>query len=455
MKNEDNKQETFIIKYKEIIDKLQELFKNEINEKESSQIIKKLILIPCLTIFEAFNLIYREVQIIKTISKKDELKEENMELYINKNIDPYESQEFYNIIEHYKINSHDNNNEKIEKSWKPNNALDERRAIKINKKFNIYNYIPIRPICLDNNNNKELFCKNNNEYNYHPLFYKTLMCHYCNINKDKNKDNKKILLCPFSHDIQTDFRIIYDYKNENICKFLYYLYNNKLFSFVNYLNYISIEPLIFNSNEFKIFECPFKQCKEDKHLCPFYHSISEQRRPICLFRYNIDDKCFDKKNTNYNVDTCPFRFFCNGIHSQYEYNYHPKIFRKEIKCTKPKKNGHCIFIKTCYGLHPPEEYEIYKKELENDENNINEDDDDEIKKIKEKMESINYIDKCLKCRNCNNLPKKGKIKYLGECKHFLCKKCFDEVYEDGDKMCPFCNLKISKKYLVNLNFIQK
>lgn len=447
MKNEDNKlEEKFRIKYKEIIEKLQELFKDEINERESSLIIKKIIKIPSLTIFEAFNSIYREVQIIKTISKIDEIKEQDMEIYTNKYEDIYEPKEFNDIIEHYKLKSDSNNY--IDNSWKPNSPQDERRQIKIDRKFNIYNYIPIK--CVVGKNRKEIYCKNDNEYKYHPLYYKTIMCHYCNINKDKNN----IYFCPFSHDIQKDFRIIYDYKNENICKFLNYLYNNELISFQNYLNYIPIDPLVFNPNEFKIFECP-NMCEEaDKRLCPFYHSISEKRRPNCLFRYDLNDKCFDKKNKKYNADTCPLGIFCNAIHSQNEFNYHPNTFRKVIECKRPKKNGHCIFIKTCYGKHPQEEYEMYKKELENDDNNINED-YEEIKKIKEKIDWINYLDKSLKCRNCQNLPKKGKIKYLVECKHFLCKKCFDEIYEDGNKMCPFCDCKISKKHLLNLNFIQK
>ena len=74
--------------------------------------------------------------------------------------------------------------------------------------------------------------------------------------------------------------------------------------------------------------------------------------------------------------------------------------------------------------HPKEEYELYEKDDYNKEIN----NDKEIKELNEKIESINRIAECLKCRNCNKLPKDGKIKYL-ECKHFLCKACFNNIYK--------------------------
>ena len=448
MKDDENEPNNFCIKYNEAIERLYELYKNDINKNESSRLIKTLIGLQCLTIFEAFNLIYREVQIIKTF-KSEKNNEENMILFKNENKDEYEPIEFNKVIEKYKIKSDDKD---LEESWKPINKYEERRIIKINKNNNIFNYLPIKNeyINLDNKNKEELYSKNDNEYLYHPLFYKTIMCHYCKIEKNNNK-----ILCPFSHDIQTDFRIIYDYKNEEIQKFLNYLYNNELFTFINYINYIPINQSKFDLNNFKLFKCPFEnKCKEDKHLCPFYHSPGEKRRPLLLFRYSIDDKCFDKKNKKYKVEDCPFGIFCNGIHSQYEYNYHPKIFRKEVKCIREKKNGHCIFIKTCYGIHPEEEYKIYEEELKNKIEKIK-NEDKEIKELNDKKTSIINVSEYFKCRNCNNLPKKGKIKLLNECKHFLCKNCYEEIYEEGDKICPFCESNISKKNIINLYFAKK
>ena len=303
MEINENNLDYFHVKYKEVIEKLYKLFKNDINKNDSSRIIKTIIGIPCLTIFEAFNLIYREVQITKTISKSETNIEENMTIFKNEKKDEFESIEFNNVIEKFKIKSDDNN---IEESWKPINEFEERRIIKINIKNNIFNYLPIKAeYIISEKDKEELYSKNENEYLYHPLFYKTIMCHYC---KNEKNDNK--LLCPYSHDIQKDFRIIYDYKNEKICKFLNFLYNNQLFTFTDYTNYIPINASIFDINTFKVFKCPFDdKCKEDKHLCPFYHSPTEKRRPPLLFRYDVDDKCFDKNKKNTKLINALLVFF--------------------------------------------------------------------------------------------------------------------------------------------------
>ena len=110
----------FEMKYDEIIEKLYSLFKNDINKKQSSKLIRIVKNIPSLTIFEAFNLIYREVQIIKTISKYRENTEENMIIFKNKN-DKYESEEFNKIIEKYKVKSDE---KEVEEFMKPINECD-------------------------------------------------------------------------------------------------------------------------------------------------------------------------------------------------------------------------------------------------------------------------------------------------------------------------------------------
>ena len=427
-------------KYDKIIEKLYVLFKDIITKKDSYRIIQTLINIPCLTIFEAFNLIYREVQIIKTISKSElNKKDEAGNMIIFQNKDQYEENDKYNeVMGKYKIKSDDLN---IEESWKPIDEYDERRIVKINKNNSTFNYLPLYKVnnYSENKDIQEILSKNENEYLYHPLFYKTIICHFCKI-----EDDTKNYLCPYSHDIQTDFRIIYNYKNKDICQFLNFLNNSKLISFTNYLNYINIDPLNFDPNNFKLLRCITEKCRLDQHLCQFYHSSSEKRRPLQLIRYTVDDK----ENKKCKVKECPYGIFCNGIHSDNEYNYHPKKFRKEINCRRDKKYGHCQFIKTCYGIHPEEEYKIFENE---DLKEILKSEDDEIKKLNEKLESVNLICEILKCRKCQKMPKNGKIKYLGDCKHFLCADCFNEVYED-DKICPFCDKDISKKNVSSFYF---
>ena len=439
----------FEIKYKEIIEKLYSLFKNDINKEQSSKIIRIIKNIPSLTIFEAFNLIYREVQIIKTISKYGENTEENMIIFENKK-DKYESEDFNKIIEKYKIKSDGND---IEEFMKPINEFDERRKLKINKSSNIFNYLPIKPehIFLEEDK-KGLYSKNENEYLYHPLYYKTIMCHFCN-----NKHKIKNYLCPYSHDIQKDFRIIYNYQDEDICKFLNFLYSNKLLSFQNYLNYFSFDPLNFDPNIFKVFRCFFKKCPQDKHLCPFYHESKEKRRPPLLFRYNLDEKCFDKEKVEYKISQCPSGIFCNSIHSQKEYQYHPEYFRKSIKCVREKVNGHCIYIKTCYGIHPDEEYENYKKDLKKDDSEAIISENEELLDLKKKIDTINENSEYLKCQKCNEIPNKARIIYFSGCDHFICKNCYDRMKEDGEwsESCPICNNAIKKGEKVKLNFNKK
>jgi len=447
----ETESDDFEMKYDEIIENLYSLFKNDINKKQSSKIIRIVKNIPSLTIFEAFNLIYREVQIMKTISKYKDNTDENMIIFENKK-DKYEPEEFNKIIEKYKVKSDE---KEVEEFMRPINECDERRKIKINKSSNIFNYLPIKPenIFLEKDMN-DLYSKNENEYLYHPLYYKTIMCHFCN---NKHKINN--LLCPYSHDIQKDFRIIYDYQNEDICKFLNFLHSNNLLSFQNYLNYLSFDPLNFDPNMFKVFQCSLKNCSkvQDKHLCPFYHKTKEKRRPSLLFRYNIDDKCFDKEKSEYKVDQCPFGIFCSSIHSQNEYQYHPENFRKSFQCTRQKVNGHCIFLKTCYGIHPDEEYEKYKEDLKKDdsENIISE--NEELSKLREKINTINKVSDYLKCRKCNKIPNNAKIIYLCGCNHYICKNCYDQMKEDGEwnEICPICDNKIQKGDKVKLNFNKK
>ena len=442
----ESEADDFEIKYNEIIEKLYSLFEKDINKKQSSKIIRIVKNIPSLTIFEAFNLIYREIQILKTISKYKENTDENMIIFKNKE-DKYEPKEFDKIIEKYKVKS---NEKEVEEYMRPINEFDERRRIKINKNNNIFNYLPIKSehFFLEKDKN-DLYSKNENEYLYHPLYYKTIMCHFCN---NKHKINN--FLCPYSHDIQKDFRIIYDYHNEDICKFLNFLYSNKLLSFQNYLNYIFFDPLNFDPNVFKVFQCSFKKCPQNNHLCPFYHKSKEKRRPPLLFRYNIDDKCFDKEKNEYKVDQCPFGIFCNSIHSQKEYQYHPEYFRKSIECKREKVNGHCPYLKTCYGIHPDEEYENYK-ENDDEEKNISE--NEELSKLRKQIDTINEVSENLKCRKCNEIPNNAKIIYFCGCNHYICRKCYDQIKEDGEwnEICPICDNKIQKGDKVNLNFNKK
>ena len=437
-------------KYQSFIDKIENAFYDQISPDEIFNIIKSLIRMPNLTIFEAINFIYREIKIYQSLefykNKKDKAEDLDWDIYENKYPEEYPSANLNRVIDSYKINKNDENNEIKENSYYlyEDEAKDKRRKITKNKD-GIYNYLPIISIRNLNQDDKknyedlEIFAKNENEIYYHPLFFKTIMCHYCNQSENNYLTNP---LCPYSHDIQSDFRIIYDYKDKNICELMKALSDSKLFNFVNYLKYI---PKKLNYKEidlssFKVHKCILdKSCPNDYHLCPYYHDClkdkDSKRRPQFLFRYSSDicEYCFDKKKGKYIIKNCPYGDFCNSIHSKNEYNYHTMHFRNEFKCTR-NKNGRCPFIKTCYGIHTEnEQAKVSEDEGEDSEESIDEEklEDEEISKIKEKIKYFVTISKNFRCRECSSL--KSDIVFSKRCGHFLCLTCFKKIKNKFEK----------------------
>ena len=439
-------------KYESFIDKIENAFYDQITREDIFSIIKSLIKIPNLTIFEAINFICREIKIYQALeyykTKKDQKESLDWDIYENKYPEEYPSKISNEIMDLYKIKKNDENNDNIENSYYlyEDEVKDKRRKI-IKNKDGIYNYLPVmifENIGEEEKKNYEeleIFAKNENEINYHPLFFKTLMCNCCNYTEDNNYLPNP--LCPYSHDIQTDFRIIYDYKDKNICELMKALSESKLFSFVNYLKYIpkQLNYKEVNLSSFKVHKCLLdKSCPNDYHLCPYYHECEKEkdskRRPLFLFRYSseICDYCFDKNKKKYIIKNCPYGDFCNYIHSKNEYNYHINHFRKEFKCTR-NKNGKCPFYKTCYGIHNDALYKNSEDEAEESEESIDEEkleeEDDEINKIKEKIENIVTISKNVRCRKCNSL--KYDFAFSKNCEHFLCLTCFKKIRHNLQK----------------------
>ena len=419
---------SFKEKYKNIIQELKNLFFNEITEEESAQIIMNVCSNPNITIFEAMNLIYREVEIIKTLNYFNKSHNNNFNIVNDK---------FKNIIENYKIYEE---NSKLKDYFLYIDYQDKRRQL-IKDKNNYYNYIPL----MKNNSNNKIFAKNENEIFYHDLFYKTLLCKYCDLSNENNKEN---LLCPYSHNILKDFRIIYNNKDEKIIKFMLLLSNKELFKFKNYLNYIPMGFFPeFNIDTFKIHKCIRDELEDEKekcpinyHLCPYFHNntqknIDEQRRPPSLFKYSVlTGDCFS--DGNYHSDKCKNGIFCPFLHSKNEYNYHEERFRKRFKCEREKINGKCKYYQTCYGIHSED------KEIENDEN---------IVQKKKEIEKIKNDLNIMKCRKCEKNSNTGNIYFFIKCKHFICESCFltlkgkskNEKEKNLILACPFCD-KISK-----------
>ena len=336
-----------------------------------------------LTIFEFMNSLYRNVQIIKTInlSKLNKPRiyrlDHDIDIFEEKDIS-YTNKDLNNVLKNYKIF---NKNKDMQKYWLYNDNSDKRRILKKDEDNN-YNYIPL--LKKDNiNNNDSIYAQNENELLYHPLYYKTIICKHCNLSNDNNSEEN--ILCPYAHNILNDFRLIYDYRDEKIIKFMLLLEKNNLFKFVKYFNYIPLysnKLVEFNMDYFKARQCHNDiKCKEEKkgRLCPYYHAYlegGEYRRPPLLFRYK-KDKCKHYLNQK----DCESGNYCQFSHNVNEYNYHP--------------------------------------------------------------------DNVINCRKCKEKQKYYIICYFFDCKHFLCFDCFEKYKKEDNTniilYCPFCKKKIKNK----------
>ena len=463
--------------YRNIIDEMDILFFGELKEEEIIDILKNMNLNPSLTIFEAMNFIYRESQIIKTLnyykSNKRRVYGPEKDIFEEKYISYLNKDNLKNIIENYKIYE-DNQDNELDNSWLYIDSDDRRRKL-IKDENNYYNYLPL--LNPDDNDeyidDESIYSNNENELLYHSLFYKTLLCRHCDFSEDNNINEEKIKLCPYAHNILKDFRVIYDYRDEKIIKFMMLLLeNNNLFKFENYTNYIpmSLSPE-FNIDTFKVHKCQLEEnCPNDYHLCPYYHKFTkgdEQRRPPLLFGYNntTGNKCFDKKQGKYHPKKCSLGIFCPFVHSRNEYNYHPDNFRKKYKCKRQKNYGKCMFYKTCYGIHPNgDNNESSEEEIEEEEINLEEiEEDEEVKDLSSKVSNIVKLGKYLRCRKCQKVSQIGELCYFIECNHFLCTKCFKKMNKDNKDnkeskkllCCPFCGKELKKEGVVSLNFKKK
>ena len=239
-------------------------------------------------------------------------------------------------------------------------------------------------------------------------------------NDENDYSDSNIALCPTAKNFDEDFRIIYNYKDQNIINLmndlnLEYKNNNKrIKSF-----YKKIKK--FDINTFKIFKCKKEKCEKDQHLCYYYHDNNEKRRPPYLYRY-INEKCKDRNYEKGKIK-CKNGDFCNKCHTSNEYNYHKLFFQKYVLCCRDIKNGKCIYIDTCYGFHDENNENVIKKKIVDKINN----DLDNLKKEK------NVDD--FRCHKCERIPKSITFYYL-KCKHILCNKCYNKIKLDNT--CPLC-----------------
>ena len=437
--NETKALNKIIDENKEIINEMKSAYPG-ITRLECASVFKKIKTANSQTIFEMMNQIHREICTQITLNEVDN---RNQTSYILP-IDPYEVIDpFYNNPDHikvmkfFKVYSKDD----IDKLpqhisillKKSSHYLYETESNKRRRKLVKYsdggfNYIPIK--CNDSN------CKNENcpyshndlEMEFHPLFYKTKF----------SSHGQGGILDKWANNLKDDFRIIYNYKNQNIINLLKLLDEKKIAK-SSFKDLLKNKINSFELDTFKIIECPSVKsgisCSKDSHLCYFYHTPSERRRPPSLYRYT-NEMCPDQKYSDSGKvrNRCENGDFCNLCHSRYEFYYHKLFFGKAMTCLRPKKNGKCIYEETCYAYHPYKEpgYKKTREEI------IQEKKDELMDKYNEEYDLLSGLISKFKCQNCKKFKKKLIYYYLVNCEHIICKSCFAEK---AKKKCPICKEK--------------
>ena len=399
------------------------------------------------TLFEIMNKIHRDISTELTINKINLNQVEKKNLFP---IDPYEiidtvynNPEHVKVMKYYKIYSLEDKNKLSpylqsslpnEFYYRKDREREEKRRKLIKYSDGSFNYIPVTcnniKYCQDKNCP---YSHNDNENNFHPLFYKTtLSSNNSDINKNKN-------LIKNACDLFADFRIIYNYKNESIIKLMKLIDEKKLSKF-SFREYMKNKIHSFSLNTFKTLECQaiksgMKCSKSDPHLCYYYHDISEKRRPPTLFRY-INEMCPNQSIIKGKIKKkCENGDFCNKCHSRYEYYYHSLFYGKAMTCTRKKEFGKCQFEETCYAYHPYKEpgYIRTKEEI------IQERKDELLQKYNEENSTLGNLIEKFRCIGCDTFRKKLKYYFLTNCEHVICDKCFKNM-----KKCPKCDTKYKK-----------
>ena len=438
--NEVKALKSIISENEEIITEMKNAYP-EITKLECANVIKNIKNSNAQTIFEIMNFIHREISIQITLNNN----ESNRETYILPNdpfeiIDPlYNNQDHIKVMKYYKVYSNEDK-EKLptfvqkmlsDDFYYTDNSTRRRPLIKYSNGG--FNYIPIK--CEKSEECKKDNCPyshTDNEMFYHPLYYKTRF-----YNSEKEGYNSKN-----ANDYINDFRIIYNYKNQNIINLLKLLDEKKIAK-SNFRDYYKKKMKSFKLETFKTIEClsikSGMKCPKDPHLCYYYHNPAERRRPPTLYRYS-NLMCPDQKyKENGKIkSSCKNGDFCNKCHSRYEYYYHKLFFGKAITCIRQKKKGKCIFEETCYGYHPYKEKD-YKKTKEE---KIQEEKDLLMDKYNEEVELLSELISKYKCQKCGKYNKKFKFFILVNCGHIVCHKCFKE---NKKSKCLICKEKYDLK----------
>ena len=292
--NNYREQKEYVLEYKfymenqKFIDKTKEIF-NYLNKNEIINFIKYFENNLKITIFEFLNLLYRENINKKHLNSTNDTTKRNF----LKNMNIFEMEKnlvdssHEHMINFYKTKPETNSNQEnfLNENYK---TEEEKRRIIKKDQDGFYNYLPVECkehfLKINSPDDSCIYAHNENEINYHSLFYKTSFCASKNCVKEE--------LCENAHGAN-DFRKIYESleRKEGFVK-----YTRKAEKFLkeknilkNYLDYLE-KPVSFSLDDFKVHPCNVKMCNTDSHLCYFYHNDYEKRRHPVLF--NLENiKC--------------------------------------------------------------------------------------------------------------------------------------------------------------------
>ena len=311
-------------------------------------------------------------------------------------------------------------------------------------------------------NNKECdfkadcpFAHNQNEIQYHPLFFKKFKC----------RNNHKELHCPYYHN-EEERDISIELNGQNVISIITEL--KKVVQPDEYNKYNQDEdkkrrpciideilPTEFNVETYKMCKCPLGDlCKLEQKLCLNYHNDEDRRRHPFLYSEKpcsnlLTKGSFNKNKKCKNGDNCPYS------HNQYEYLYHPKNFRKQ-KCPMEREEGDCLYRLCCPFKHEDDKENLKWEGIDFKDSVFHEENIDKNAVIICNADLIReyYLDKIEDYKN----KQEGKLKQLRTIidKH-LCPSCKKNcmlkekeysVHMNGSRileiMCISCRQKIEK-----------
>lgn len=303
-----------------------------------------------VTIFELMNELHKENAVKRNKQERTDKVLKFMEKFsvMESKDERFVSNTHEYFIKQYKTQEITDKENKLQQAECYLDRSDRRR--KVLKDVNgLYNYLP--ELCPDHKDNivsEQDQCPlahSEVEVNYHPLVYKTAFC------KKRCKDT----FCFKAHNLEDDFRRIYDYKRRDTIELTIKLEESDLFkqTLINYMSYFGV-PDSFSLDTYKVTPCKLNSfCGMDSHTCLNYHDLKERRRPPKLFHLvnEICEMAKPERNSDFFPHMCRYKDHCEKMHTRYELLYYEDNFRKVKPCTRGKVEGRCKFYSTCYGIH--------------------------------------------------------------------------------------------------------